>query len=321
MISKLILTEKLKHLYCLFTLFLATVTMAQNNSFSYVDYYNAKHIINPAFTGREGALSAFINSNFSSDSFEKNSLFSITTPIKDSPASVGLIISNDQINITNTFKASPVFSYGLQLNGNGDQFRLGIVTSFESLTLDYDKLIIQADNNLTGTRTNSYIAIGAGAALYLNNTLISFNLPYLTKQNLKNDGDLNNNKRDFYFNSFFSQKITLSDAFYLVPSLQISGDNFNIKSSLVDVNVSGAYNKLTFGATYRLQSPTLDSNAKLFNAVGNTYGVFANFKLGERLNIGYAYKNLDFSNTFGVSYNSISIKYTWLENININDIF
>lgn len=316
----IIILKNSKYKYCLFLLFSVMMVAGQNNSFSYVDYYAAKHIINPSFVGKDGALSAFVNSNFSSDSFEKNSLFSITTPVRDYPASVGLIVSSDEINITNTLKVSPVFSYQLQLNDNGDQFRLGIVTSFESLILDYDKLITDTDSFLSGRRTNSYIAVGAGAALYLHNTLISFSLPYLTKRNLKND-DSTNNKRDYYFNSFFSQKIPVSEDFYLVPSLQVSGDDFKIKSTLIDLNVTGVYDKLTLGGTYRLQAPTLDPNAKIFNGIGNAYGGFASFKLGERLNIGYAYKKLNFSNTFGLSYNSVSIKYTWLETIDINNIF
>ena len=214
-------------------------------------------LLNPAYAGSHKFFTASLLHRTQWVGFDgapKSSILAIDGPIRNEKVGIGLIVSNDQIGITDQTDIYGNYSYHLPL-GEG-KLSFGLKAGVSKYTYKLDNLVYWDANDqvFVGNRTSTWLPkFGAGIYYYASRWYAGVSAPSLLAYDPKNNfgNDVNNSKfvkRHYYFVSGYV--FDLNSYFKLKPSFLLK----YVSSAPLeaDINLNLLYrDQLWFGVSYR----------------------------------------------------------------------
>ncbi len=184
-------------------------------------------MINPAYTGTRGALSAFL-------SYRKQWMgmkgspdvksISLHTPMKNDKVALGLIGQFMSFGYTNSTSIYATYAYNVRI-GNG-KLSLGLKGGFDRSNSDYSNILLSTPGDPVFTSTDKpYMLpnISAGAYFYNNKFFLGFAVPAFLSYNRTSSGGVQAyhsfNDYDFVFSA--GALFSFSEFFRFKPSVLI----------------------------------------------------------------------------------------------------
>jgi type IX secretion system PorP/SprF family membrane protein len=204
------------------TLFLGlTIASYGQQKELYTQYMFNGLTINPAYAGTHDAVSLTGMSRWQWAGFEgapTTQTFSIHSPIKGKNVGLGLLVSRDEIGVTNTTNISGMYSYRIAMgSGYLSMGVQGTVTNFKG---DYSTIFT------TGVNDQSFVDVsefspnfGAGVFYYTSKFYIGVSAPELMNSKIESEGGSYTQQRHYFLNS--GLVFNLSQNVKLKPNLLV----------------------------------------------------------------------------------------------------
>ncbi len=160
----------------------ALTTQAQQQAM-YTQYMFNGLAINPAYAGSQGSLSLTALAREQWVGFEgapSTQTFSIHTPVENRNIALGMLLTHDQIGVTDQYGAYAIYAYRLKLAKG--TLASGLQVGFNSYRSEFSQLPVrQGDDGSFYTDELEAFLPNFGAGLYYNTQrfYVGFSLPYL----------------------------------------------------------------------------------------------------------------------------------------------
>lgn len=237
-------------------------------------------LLNPAYAGSHKYFSASLlhrNQWVGLTGAPKSNIFAIDGPIRNETMGLGLIISNDQIGVTDQTDIYGNYSYHLPL-GEG-KLAFGLKAGASKYTYKFDNLVYwdNTDQVFLGNRTSAWLPkFGAGIYYYASRWYAGVSVPSLIAYDPNNyfGTDVNSSqfvKKHYYFVSGYV--FDLNSSFKLKPSFLLK---YVASAPLeADINMNLLYrDQFWFGISYR---------------TNDAFTAMIEYQTKTRLRFGYAY--------------------------------
>ncbi|NQU33815.1 MAG: type IX secretion system membrane protein PorP/SprF [Bacteroidetes bacterium] len=272
-----------KKILCVVIVALAIITWRKNASAQqdpmYTQYIDNLLVINPAFAGSQETGKLLLVSRNQWVSFPgapTTKSFSYHAPLKTQNVGIGFSILNDKVgpqkqtgayfDYSRFFQVSEDYKLGMGLKG-GVSFYRAALTELNPISPDpiYSQDIYK----------NLLPNFGVGFYLFSNNTYFGFSAPNLIKNSISRNDYLTESvqKEEIHFYFVGGRKFQLGQNIHLKTYSMLR--YVRIAPVTIDITaLFGFKDKFWFGGMFRL---------------GDSYGIIAQFKAGEKMLIGYSY--------------------------------
>ena len=258
------------------SIFIVPNAFAQQDS-QYTQYMYNTVVINPAYAGSRGALSAFgmhRNQWVGFSGAPKTNAFSVHTPFNNSNLAAGLSFTNDQIGPTAENSIAADISYKIKTSENYT-LSFGIKTSASFFNFYANKLNPKdvLDPSLEGFKNSISPNVGLGFYLHSQKNYFGLSVPHFFENYKYDDNELSLNRERLNLYFITGSVFSLSSEVDFKPALlakYVDGAPLQM-----DISANFLFNeKLTLGAAYRYDAAV---------------SALAGFQLSEMLFVGYAY--------------------------------
>ena len=266
---------------CFLSLFMTISVQAQQEP-QYTQYMYNTQVINPAYAGSRGALSAlalYRTQWVGLDGAPKTGSFSLNSPLGVENIGVGFGILRDEIGPQTSSQITADFSYTISLNQRDTKLAFGMKAGINSVDIDGEKLDWYNPNDPSYNfvvRSKTKPVIGAGFFLYDQNWYVGLSTPNFLSTHYNYDDtkvSVYNSKMHFYLSGGYV--FDVSSALKLKPAgvlKMVLGAPASFDATLNAM----LYETLTLGVGYRFQS-------------NGTFNGLAGFQITDQILIGYAY--------------------------------
>lgn len=280
-------------------LFQSTISYSQQRP-QFTQYISNELIINPAFAGAEGPLSAalvFRNQWSGIEGSPTTQTFTAHSLIKSKNLGIGLSVINDKIGIHKSLLGDASFSYRIP-TGETSYFSFGLQFGFNQRRSDFNSISNQvqsaSDPVLFGADlTQTQFEFGSGVYFRSKKLSLGFSIPnMLPAKTISDTLDFSISNANMFLSARY--KIPVSKNFILQPGLllkRLEGTPLSY-----DINLALIFNEVVLvGVSYRkLQS----------------VNTAVQFRVTPQLRIGYAYDiPISNENTFNRSSHEFMISY------------
>lgn len=247
----------------------------------YTQYMYNMNVVNPAYAGSKEALSLgmlFRKQWVNLDGAPTTYTFSGHTPLKKN-LGVGLSLIADELGPVNETNVYADVSYVIRLTEK-QKLAFGIKTGATFHKIDFATIyptLVQSDDLFAQPNPNTTnFNFGAGLFYYSDNYYLSFSIPNFIKSPHLNYDGTNYGSEVPHFFGMGGYVFDLNSNLKFKPS-------FMIKTSIsdpvsFDISMNILWKEIfEIGATYRRE---------------DSYGIMTNFKINNKLRIGYAYDHI-----------------------------
>ncbi|MEO5977483.1 MAG: type IX secretion system membrane protein PorP/SprF [Chryseolinea sp.] len=236
-------------------------------------------VINPAYTGSHGNMTATAASRSQWTGLKgapQTQIASLHSPIKFSRSAAGVVMTHDQVGVTNQYMMYGTYAYHIPVSTNG-KISVGGQAGFTYYRANLSDLRIVTNNNVSdptfaSSESRLLPNLGIGAYYYSKRSYIGLSLPTLIN-NKWNSQDANTARQKRHYFLSAGHVIDLSPNVKFKPNVLLrweEGGPFQY-----DINANFLFNNIIWvGASYRMK-----------DAVDG----LLEFVINNQLNIGYSY--------------------------------
>lgn len=268
-------------------------------------------LINPAYAGSTDALTANLNYRHQwvgMDGAPVTQALSIHTPIKDSRLTVGALLTNDRIGVSNETELRSMVAYRLPMRKG--RLQLGLSGGISALQARWTELALQDQTDLqfaNDTRSHLRPTLGAGAYYYNKRWFAGFSIPAFLSDRYLPDSDrwiIQHDMRQYQPMVTGGMLLPLDRNLKLKPSVLVR--YMQSTGAQADLNVNLIVrNKFWTGVSYR----TDDALVAMFQVLPSN-----------QWRIGYAY-DMGLSKLASLHHGSheINVQYTFGYRVRVHD--